>query len=158
MEPLSVELRKFALVKTLEVENAALPTIAWMEYMGMGFDLDSWQLLSGAAESEVASSKIALDQVLKNCLGETAVNWNSPKQVMEALARLGLTVSDTKQNSLEEVKEAHHVVPLLLAYREVSKRASTYGKDWLEHVNMETGRIHPDWRQIGSEPGRTQAS
>ena len=117
---ISAELRKLGLVKAVEIENSALPAIAWMEYMGVGFDLDSWQLLSNAAEGEVGSLKSALDQTLDDCLGETAVNWNSPKQITETLDRLGLAVADTKQETLEGVKGSHPIVPLLLDYREAS--------------------------------------
>ena len=74
--------------------------------------------------------------------------------MLETLKALGLEVPDTKQETLESVKNQHPIVPALLAYREAAKRVSTYGDNWIEFIHPMTGRIHPDRRQIGAEAGR----
>jgi DNA polymerase-1 len=135
----------------IDLENAALPTIAWMEFQGMGFDLGSWNELAETAESKVTEIAEALNSLLQD---DKAVNWNSPKQVLRALASVGVSIVDTKEETLQANKQKHPIVEKLLEYREMSKRAGTYGKDWLKHISAYTGRIHPDWRQIGSEAGR----
>jgi len=82
------------------------------------------------------------------------VNWNSQPQVLKLLQSLGADVADTKSQTLEAHRGEHPVIPLLLEYRGVSKRASTYGQSWIEHVHPVTGRIHADWQQLGAESGR----
>jgi DNA polymerase I len=148
------QVRELQLEKVVELENAALPAIAWMEFRGVGFDLDGWQALADKAENRVKELRETLNRMAMEGIGDKPVDWDSPEQVQEALNLLGIPVPDTKEESLQAHKEAHPIVVVLLDYREMSKRASTYGVDWLRHLNMETGRIHADWRQIGAESGR----
>jgi DNA polymerase I len=120
----------------------------------VGFDLDSWQVLADKAEARVKELRNTLNQLALDGIGGKPVDWDSPKQVQEALNLLGVPVLDTKEKSLQAHKAAYPIVAALLDYREMSKRAGTYGVDWLRHLNIETGRIHADWRQIGAESGR----
>jgi DNA polymerase-1 len=146
--------RELKLQKVIDLENKALPGIAWMEAQGVGFDLDQWQVLADQANSKVKELGIALEKMAFESAGLHSIDWDSPKQVLETLNQLGVPVTDTKEESLQGHKDTHPMVLVLLDYREMSKRASTYGVDWLRHINMVTGRIHADWRQIGAESGR----
>jgi DNA polymerase-1 len=149
-----VKVRELGLQKVIDLENRALPGIAWMEAQGVGFDLDAWQVLADRAEAKAQELGATLEQMAFESAGLHSIDWDSPKQVLEALIQMGVPVPDTKEESLQAHKDMHPIVPVLLDYREMSKRASTYGVDWLRHLNMETGRIHADWRQIGAESGR----
>jgi P4 family phage/plasmid primase-like protien len=146
--------RELKLEQVIDLENKALPAIAWMEFQGVGFDLDAWQALADKAEIRVKELRETLDQLALEGIGGRRVDWDSPKQVKEALNFLGVVVPDTKEETLQAHKTAHPVVAVLLDHREMSKRAGTYGVDWLRYLNMETGRIHADWKQIGAESGR----
>lgn len=143
-----------------EVEMRALPAVAAMEQAGVVFDLDAWSALAMEAEQKRDSLReqmtaLVLEQLGGNdLLGERRVDWESVQQVTELLKLLGLEVADTRQETLEGLKDKHAIIPLFMEYREAAKRAGTYGTDWLKYTSSMTGRIHADWRQIGSEPGR----
>lgn len=132
------------LERVLEVERRALPAVAWMELTGVPFDLALWE--PSAQEAEEAAKRLLAGL-------PPEVNWNSSVQVLKYLRGLGLDLSDTREAALAEHRD-HPLVAQLLAYREAAKRVSTYGKDWAEHLNPATGRIHPSWQQIGAATGR----
>jgi DNA polymerase-1 len=88
-----------------------------------------------------------------------AVNWDSPKQVLDLLQHRGLTLTKTDAETLAPLASADPVIPLLLDYREAQKRARTYGVAWLDNaVHPLTGRIHADYVQCGSVAGRMACS
>jgi len=91
-------------------------------------------------------------------LGAANINLDSPKQFREALAALGVSIPDTREETLAGVVDRHPVVSRFLAYREVSKRANTYGIEFLKHVHPVSQRIHADYRQIGAATGRMSCS
>lgn len=146
--------------KVADVEMRALPAIAAMEHAGVAFDLDAWTALAVDAEAKRDALRQHMEELVlaqlgaNDLLGEHRIDWESVQQVSELFKALGLDVADTRQETLERVRDAHPIVPLFMEYREASKRAGTYGKDWLKFVNPRTGRIHADWKPIGSEPGR----
>jgi DNA polymerase-1 len=74
--------------------------------------------------------------------------------MVAALGRLGIVVEGANEDALTAVAHMHPVVPLILAHREASKKAGTYGIGFVQHVNPATGRIHAAFRQIGSRAGR----
>ena len=49
----------------------------------------------------------------------------------------------------------HPIVPKIIAHRSASKRANTYGIEFLaKYLHPKTYRLHPEYRQIGSVTGR----
>ena len=54
---------------------------------------------------------------------------------------------------LEDLKDQHAIIPVLLAYREAAKRVNTYGEGWSKWVHPMTDRVHPDWKQIETQIG-----
>ncbi|WP_036270342.1 bifunctional 3'-5' exonuclease/DNA polymerase [Meiothermus rufus] len=142
------ESRRLGLVRVLEIESRALPAVAWMGLMGVPFDPERW--LTAAREAELSAQ-----EALKRLDWRT--NWDSPRQVLEALRRAGLELSDTREETLSRYR-THPAVAALLAYREHRKRVGTYGPAWLENLHPLTGRIHPSWQQIGAESGRMSCS
>src|SRR5262249_16880535 len=51
----------------------------------------------------------------------------------------------------------HPLGGLLRRFREVSKQATTYGREWLKHV-ADNNRVYPHWRQFGAWSGRMSCS
>jgi DNA polymerase-1 len=80
-----------------------------------------------------------------------AWDWNSPAQVKQALAAVGVQVEDTADEALAAVD--HPLAALVREYRSATKRCSTYGQDWLQHVASD-GRVYAQWVQLGSRAGR----
>ena len=82
---------------------------------------------------------------------------------------LGLTPSDSSNKTksgnfstaasvLEEMRDQHEVVELLLEYRELSKLVSTYLDALPKQINPKTGRVHTSFNQTGSVTGRLASS
>lgn len=136
------------LVKALHqvalAEMRALPAVAWMELMGVPFDLSLWLEAAREAETRVKELEAALP---------FGVNWRSPSQVLRYLRAEGLDLQDTREETLT-LYRGHPVVDLLLEYKKAQKRLSAFGPDWAKYLHPSTGRIHPDWKQIGAETGR----
>lgn len=91
------------------------------------------------------------------CEGEALINYGSPKQLLAALKALGLKLTATDDRALEKVAAKHPVAKALQEYRSTGKILTTYGPNFVEHVNPDTGRTHPTVNQIGAETGRTSA-
>src|SRR5262249_3023129 len=78
-------------------------------------------------------------------------NWNSNDTVKQALAHVGIMVDKTDDDTLAGID--HPLAVLMRQYRDASKRASTYGRDWLKHV-ADDGKVYADWKQCGAKTGR----
>lgn len=84
------------------------------------------------------------------------VNLNSPKQVKEYLWGMGYKVTNTDEEALSKLADEHvQFATDVLAYRKYAKRASTYGKKFVEDYVEEDGKIYADIYQVGAETGRT---
>ncbi|MDP7085862.1 MAG: DNA polymerase [Dehalococcoidia bacterium] len=153
---LSEEVEELGLARTVDLENRLVGAISWMESRGVGFDYKQWRELVDIATERASSLGQELTQMAKESGGEVLpeVNWNSAKQVLNVLWTLGLKVENTRQETLESAQDQHAIVQILLDYREARKKVGTYGRKWLRFVHPVTGRIHPNWRQIGAATGR----
>lgn len=85
--------------------------------------------------------------------GTLKVNWNSPDQV-PALLSCVKQIDSAKKEVLENFP--HKVAPLILDYKQVLKLKSTYGEDFLQHVDAD-GRVRTSFNQI-LETGRVSSS
>lgn len=145
-----------------DIELPFLWTI--MAMGGVKLDTESWIKL---AES---NGKIAQDIQAK--YGHTEIvagkrsnkevfvglNLNSPAQVKAHLATLGYNkMKSTDAEALEEIADKCAFAKELLTYRTYAKRASTYGKKFIEDYVEEDGRIYGDIFQMGAETGRTSS-
>ena len=85
---------------------------------------------------------------------ETLLNINSNIQVKYLLEKCtGLKLDSTDGKYLLEFDDP--VIDKLLEYRKYAKLVSTYGEEFInEHVNPITKRIHPTFKQLGTESGR----
>ncbi len=146
--------------QVLNIEMRALPSLAWLWRSGAPVDSQAWQNLAESARAECADLEAQLNDLTnsKNLLGHGTVKWSSPDQVTKLLEARGHHVKGTGDAELKDLEDQEPLVPLLLAYREASKRAKTYGADFLKHVHPHTGRIHADYFQIGSKAGRMSCS
>ncbi|WP_460315912.1 DNA polymerase [Thermus oshimai] len=139
------------LEEVVGLEMAALPAVALMRLKGVPFDPEVWE--GAAREAEEERERILRDlQGYGDDLFSEGPNWDSPKQVLHLFRRLGVDLADTREETLAGVD--HPLARALLRYREVQKRLSTYGRDWGKWIHPRTGRVHPEWRQIGAETGR----
>ena len=142
------KLKENNLIHTAKLEFDCLPAVAEMEQNGMLLDMDKWNVLSSKLESE----KNHLETLLFNELGE--INLDSPKQVLESLQVKGLKISDTKKETLNPLKEKYPYINDLIEYRRVAKLVQSFTQTIPCHIHSLTGRIHPEYRQLGATTGR----
>ena len=73
--------------RVLELENAALPTVVWMERSGVCFDQEKWNGLGDIAKEKTVQARAQLDAMAEESLEAqaTTINWNSTVQVLSSL-------------------------------------------------------------------------
>jgi DNA polymerase-1 len=143
------------LAKVRDIEHRSLRSTAWMAGAGIPFDAEGWRQHLRHVEIEVNRLDGELSTSARARPGGGAWNWNSPSQVKEAFALLGVALPDTKEETLSRCE--HPLAELLLEYRKASKTVSQFGPKLLGFVRGDS-RIYPDWRQIGTETGRMSCS
>lgn len=155
-----VEIDKRGMDHVMELENALVLVVASMELEGIGFDSTVWdEILKEETkllphlelEAQLALSGSFQLDLLGGIRG--TVNLNSWHQLIPAFRRLGITLQDTRQDTLE--KCAHPAAKKVLAYKEHLGRTRW---DYPQYVNPVTKRIHPDYNQIGASTGRFSCS
>ena len=162
---LSATLYELNLTEVAKLEFECVLPIAAMELAGMALDSDCWrrlvvnlerahEVLSDALKRELAAGVPQL-----TLFGEPPnINLDSPPQVMDALAHMGIKVEGTRSWQLQPLAKDHPAIEKLLEYRGVQKLLSSYGFSLLEHINPVTGRLHADFRQMGATGGRMSCS
>jgi DNA polymerase-1 len=62
--------------------------------------------------------------------------------------KTGLEKDSIDKKVLKPQSDKHLIVPLYIDYSEAYKVVSTYGENWFDYINKETGRIHTNYTQI----------
>ena len=147
------------LVTIAEIECRALPSWVWMQQSGVPFDRPAWAALDTVAQAAVDDLTGQLDTLApqKGLAGLFGAlerwNWSSPEQVKDVLGLLGYRVQTSCDAQLATIP--HKAARLLREYRQHAQLIKMYGSNWLSQTTIEDGRLYPNWRQIGTETGRT---
>ncbi len=159
-------LKRENLTQVAELEFSLAPVVAEIEIRGSKIDVKKWrenlQVLNGRRSEIAQQIQRELEPYFKvkqvDLFGnDTAVlNLNSPMQVMDAFRKLGIDIPSTGEAILAKVD--HPVAKLLLQYRECEKLITGFGENLLEKIHQKTGRLHPDFMQIGADTGRFACS
>ena len=165
-EKLQAKLAESDLLLAAEIEFDCLLVIAAMELAGFYLDVGRWRELIGKfrAAHEIVSEELqhelSAGAAQMTLFGEVAgrINLDSPSQVKDALARIGIEVDDTREWTLHKLAREHPLLEKLIEHRSLSKNLSAYGEGVLDYINPLTGRIHADFRQIGTPTGRITTS
>lgn len=166
MPILQAELEKVNLLGVLrEVEMPLITVLATMEKHGVLLDLAFFKKFADELNRRLAEIELRIYELV----GST-FNINSTQQLSTILfERLRLTPPDrgrktasghysTAADVLEELREAHPVIELLLEHRELSKLRSTYVETLPQAVDANTGRVHTSYSQTGSVTGRLSSN
>lgn len=129
------------------LESNLLPCVIDME--ATGIHLDRAKLQSIAAEADKLAQKAADD--LRVALGNPGINPASPGQILAALRGAGLKLESTAEEVLKAADDGR-LVPLVLAFREASKRAQQ-AESLVDHIQSD-GRIHGRFEPLGTATGR----
>lgn len=129
-----------------------------VEYRGMRIDVPAAKELQKKLHWSIENNRNSLEGQLGN------INLNSPKQLLQALASLGLrpesynytkreVVVSTNSEALEQLN--HPIAKQILEYRGIVKQLQ-FINDWLE-VQHE-GRIYPTYNMANTRTGRLSCS
>ena len=162
-EVMKPKLTGVRLVETAKLEFDCLGAIAQMELNGMLLDLSRWDSLRQELEQKRDQMAGALRQQFQPALlsaqldllgNEVSLNLDSQPQVLEALQQMGVPVENTSKLSLIPLADEHPPVRALLDYRKAAKSVQAFASSLPKHVHPITGRIHPDYQQMGAATGR----
>jgi DNA polymerase I-like protein with 3'-5' exonuclease and polymerase domains len=160
------------LVSCINFENVFVSVLAYVQYCGIKLNTEKWKIKAEQDSQEKYELEKKLNEELEelnfpeflrspdlfNDKPSAHINWNSSSQVIKLFLKLGLDLTtidkETKEEKLsveskviEPQKDKHPIVDLYLQYKEKSKLESTYGHDFLKHVNGATRRIHTHFTQ-----------
>lgn len=141
---------------TTDLDLAVTPVLGKMSKAGIMVDLKYLEKLGKKLKKELKS----LEKEIYSSVGHE-FNINSPKQLQVILFdELGLkpirktkTGRSTDEATLQELRDAHPMIPLLLQYRMLFKLVSTY-IDALPKYADSGGRIHSTFNVEGAATGR----
>ncbi len=166
MPILQAELEKVNLIGVLrEVEMPLVSVLAAMEKHGVLLDVAFFAKFATELNRRLAE----IETQIYELVGST-FNINSTQQLSTILfERLRLIPPDrgrktasghysTAADVLEELRDAHPVIALLLEHRELSKLRSTYVESLPQAVDANTGRVHTSYSQTGSVTGRLSSN
>ncbi len=160
------ELQSQKLTRIAQLEFRCLPVVAEMELKGSYIDVEKWRknLKELKEKRDLASARIQeeLRPLYQNTQVDLfgnqvdVVNLNSPIQILEAFRKVGIDLPSTGEAILRRTD--HPLAKMLLEYRSHEKLLSAFGENLLSKINPKTGRIHPDYMQIGADTGRFSCS
>ncbi len=144
----------------IEVEMPLLPVLAAMELAGVQID----GTVLGAMAAEFGEQLASLESRIYELVGHP-FNIGSPKQLEQILFHeLGLAATkrtrtgySTDASVLEELRDKHEVVALILKHRQVAKLKSTY-VDALPLLMDAGGRVHTTYSQAIAATGRLSSA
>lgn len=142
------------LMDTVYAESAAAMICEELRREGLPVDrarlLDLVGPLSGPKEERDRA-------VLQHVPGREGTDLRNPAQVRDLLKAVGIDVPSTRKHVLEAFRDAHPVVPALLAWRRDERIATTYGLRWIdEHIGPDD-RLRGRWTACDGAAGRMTA-
>lgn len=156
-------LRKENLVNIAKLEFAVTRVVAEMELKGLFIDDKKWagiiKELSKKRDKHAEEFQKSIRKYFRatalDLFGNHAdsININSQVQLMDLFNnKIGLNIPSTNDFILAGVD--HPVVRLLRDYRGYEKLVSAFGERLIKKINKKTGRIHPEFNQLGTATGR----
>jgi DNA polymerase-1 len=144
----SEALARAGLVNVALLEFSIAPAVAEIELAGMLIDTKKLESMTEEYEKRV----LALSDQLKGLVGGNEINFRSWVQVKEVLAGFGFQVESTAVDTISRID--HPFAKGLVEHRRVSKLLNSFIDALPWHINEHTGRIHPEFFQLGTETGR----
>lgn len=163
--PLWDEMRKRLeeadLLVVADLEFECVRPVVGMELAGVHIDVGRWRALLASFRQRHDTVEAELQSALGAGVRQQGlfgtpepINLDSPTQVREALSRIGIELEDTREWRLQKMVDDHPIIARLLEHRTLSHNLAAYGENILEMIHPVTGRLHPDFRQIGTPTGR----
>jgi len=156
------KIQQEALENVSDLEFNFLKPMCEMELNGISLDVDKWRIIMSDIDDDKKEAGKAVEDTLTaaedqlTMFGVSAVNIDSPSQLMKSLKKYGLELESTGEAELKRYKGIP-VIDALLNYRKTNKLISTYGEPIIEKIHEVTNRLHTDFRQMVST-GRMSSS
>lgn len=154
----------------IKLEWDAIPAFAMMELRGFQLNVENYKKLVDKlfqqiqdAEEEVGktlSRKVKMTNKLRGTKRKeweeiVPINLRSHVQVKKALEEaLGHPIANTKAETLEKYVDEHVAVQQILNFKKAEHAHSHFGLKYL-HFLEDTGRVHTNIFQTGTETGRS---
>lgn len=164
-------INKYKLGPCLDLENEVVKALADIEYNGMILNTSAWMNLYYQNIQNLRGVEIALDNILlaeaslnyktgdvpslfsDELIRKLNINYSSPVETLKIANKI-LTllkqplITSTNDKQISKLGKIHPFFKELSNYRELAKRVSTYGKEFLGSINPNTGRVHTDFWQV----------
>ncbi|MDQ0095512.1 bifunctional 3'-5' exonuclease/DNA polymerase [Paeniglutamicibacter psychrophenolicus] len=141
----------------LAAESAGALIAAEMTHAGVPWNVDEHhrllhQALGGRVPAGVRPPRMEeLAAQLRTLLDAPGLNPDSPAELLKAMNRAGIAVSNTRAWELTEIK--HPVIEPLLAYKKIARLATANGYAWVDRW-VHDGRFRPEYIVGGVVTGR----
>ena len=170
-ELLAADLQREGLLETWRIESAVSAAFGDMELYGLKIDKVGWQKLIDKNQAAADAECEKMDQWAKNffrtdLFGKVEVNYSSTAQMLHLLRemkfkvetmvdgkRVMALVEDTNDQTLQKLRK-YPLVRHIQDFRSYTMRVTHFGKVFLDAIHPKTGRIHPEFDQLGAETGR----
>jgi DNA polymerase-1 len=144
-----------------ELEMPLSFILAEMEYQGVKVDADRLNRMG----SEIGERLSEFERKIYELAG-TEFNINSPKQLGAILfEKLNLPIIkktktgySTSADVLEQLADAHDIIPQILHYRQLGKLQSTYIEGLKKVIHEKTNKIHTRFNQTLTQTGRLSST
>ena len=155
-------LQEQELVDTAKLEFAIIPAVSEMELHGSLINQVKWRKYISELKEKRDKSNNEIQGDLRHLspysqvdlFGNVSdtINLDSPLQLLGAFKKLGEDLPNTSEPTLQ--KTSHPLAKKLLEYRAYEKMITSFGESILEKIHPVTGRLHPDFIQLGADTGR----
>ncbi|MCD6392468.1 MAG: DNA polymerase I, partial [Planctomycetes bacterium] len=144
-----------------EVEMPLVPVLAQMEQNGVSLDV---KLLRDMSLTITEDIERLSEDIYAQAGG--VFNIDSTKQLSQVLfdrlgltsLKMGKTTRSTDASVLDQIKNEHEIVPLILQYRQLVKLKNTYVDKLGKLINPRTDRVHASFNQTVTATGRLSSS
>lgn len=156
------DLKAEDMLEVAKLEFGCVGAVVEMELTGIQLDLERWKRVGERLEQEKTVAMRALKAQLEtpsvqlSFFGDRTdeLNLDSHHQVLQALKQTGIPITSTSKHQLIPLGDRYPVVRDLLAYRGATKALQGFIYSIPETIHPVSGRIHPQYHQIGASTGR----
>ena len=156
-------LKEEDLLNIAKLEFAVTKVVAEMELKGVNIDVKKWREIIKNLTVKRDEYAIQFQDLIRSYYHANqsdlfgnmsdSININSQVQLMDLFNnKIGLNIPSTGDGVLATLD--HPVAKILRDYRGYEKLISAFGDSLLSQVNKKTGRLHPDFKQLGAATGR----
>jgi DNA polymerase-1 len=160
-------LQESGLLQTALMEFSIIPAVAKIELTGMFIDQQALTGITEKLEIDRSTSERTLNELTAGLTPESdqldlftekkpKINFASPVQVKRLFESIGIELESTDTKTLGRINNP--IAKELVNFRKLNKLITSFAAKLPGHVEPSTGRIHPDFHQMGTETGRFTCS